>query len=818
MRRRRRRRTEVESIDEGSSAEVNDLDLKDEESDVGDDHPQHWLSKALAILPVIICFLGNGRNPWVLGLAAVSVGLLMVVFPMRNRLPYVLLMVVAAVLLPGLISLVPIPLPYRPEWREALVNDLNVPLADTLSPQPWVTVENWAWMAVLMVWFCWGVSYWQTSKDRGPVVRTLALGLSFLACVSLVLRAIGWEPVSWQWAGHKDIGPFANRNHFACLMAMNAVLCLTTAYDLVRRRKRSWVIYGLGIVPSFAVILLVGSRGGFILFFCGMLAWFFSASVRRRSMQRLAIGGAALLALTTGAVLFGQQLLKRFSTSDASVIERFANEGRLEVYSEAFNLVLQHPALGVGLGNFSAVFGMTNQLHEGFVRYLHPESDWLWFLCEAGWPATLAGLIGVIVLLAWSGPWRQGTRSGQRRERRLRLAALLAVMLAVGHGVVDVPNHNLPMAMIVTLLAGMAFYHQRLMASPGAVLTRCSQLAGVLSIIGGLAWWGTGLGLCNVMGQTALERHLTRAKELSFQGNAAAAWPEVNAAISAAPLNWQAWFMRGEIGLKLGRSHSEAMTDFVRYRYLEPNTADNCMVEASIWLRYEPSLAIPAWREALTRERTLELNRYLEILKATEFMPELRDSVRSLATNARLLLAFLGTAPSGPEFDSTLRDLLLTYPTLEGLNDNDKYLLFYHWRAKGNRQDMVAALLAHEEWLPNGWRFVAEELGAAGKAKEAFLLAKRFVVPKVNLTADNIVPIEQLDREFKFNPSDASRGFRLYMAHRDANHLDESLTTLQTMSAQPTVPNDVFFEMAKVYALKEDFVRAWEMTRSYLQR
>ena len=192
--------------------------------------------------------------------------------------------------------------------------------------------------------------------------------------------------------------------------------------------------------------------------------------------------------------------------------------------------------------------------------------------------------------------------------------------------------------------------------------------------------------------------------------------------------------------------------------------------------------------------------------------------MRGLASSARLLVAYLSYTPAGEEFDATLRELLQRYPTLEGLNNYERFLLFHQWRNKGDRESLSRALVSNDAWLADGWRYVAEDYGIAGKFREAFELAKRFVVPKVNLSSsEDRESIEQLDREFRFSPSDANRGIRLFIAQRDANRLDDALKTLELMAAQPSFPADVFFETAKIHALKGEYQKAWELTQKYLQ-
>lgn len=777
--------------------------------------PMTWTGRLITLLPILVCFLGNGRNPWVMGGVALAVGLLAIVAPARQRLPYSLLLLSAALLLLGLLPLLPLPMPYPPAWRLALVNDLQLPLPSTWSAQPLVTLENWSWLLIIILWFNWAASFWQRSCGRSQALRLLSYGLISLAIVSLILHAVKWEPSTWRYANHTDLGPFANRNHFGCLMAMSSVLCLACAYDLLRRRKRSWVLHGLGVLPCFAAVLIVGSRAGLALFGLGIVLWLSASALRKRSLQRLAVSGALLLALTTGAVLFGQKLLQRFS-NHGSLVESVVEEGRWPIHAAAFDLILQNPLLGIGLGNFAAVFGMTNQIGEGFVRFRHPESDWLWFMAEAGWPATLCLLGGILLLIPWIAPWQPAAKSAQRRDRRLRLSCGIALFLPLVHGIIDVPNHDLPMALLVALLAAMALHHEKLAKAPGVALPTLFRFLGLITAIAGGLWLSTGWATSHYMGQSALQMHLANAKTQSATGEAAKAWKSINIAVQAAPLNWEAWFVRAETGLKLGHSSTSVMQDFARSRYLEPNVALNCMVEAEHWLRRDPLMAVPAWREALQRESSLQVNRYREMLKAAEPFPELKLAVRDLASNAKLLLSYLGTV-TGPEFESALNELLLRFPALEGLNPGERYQLFHHWRHQGNRQSLTDALRTHDDWLPDGWIFLATELAAQGNFKPAFELAERFLTTSVNLPKETAGPIDQLQREFSLHPSDARRGFNLYVTQRQSRKYDDALQTLQTMARQPTAPKSIYYEMGVTYALKNDYEKAWEMMTRFLQ-
>ena len=773
------------------------------------------LSIFLAWFPLLLLALGNGRNPWVPALAAAVVGGLLVMNPPRNRLPYSFLFLAAAMALSPLLALLPLPAALQADWRQALVNDHGLNLPMTWSAQPWVTWENWCAMMVVLLWFAWGAGHWQTSGDRAPVMRQLALGLSLLAIVSLAFHFLGWQPQSWGVGTEKDIGPYANRNHFSCLMAMNAVLCIATAYDLLRRKNSLWVVFALGLVPSFAAVMVNTSLGGLLIFSAGITAWLAFATLRGKSLQKVAIAGSIVLVLTAGVLLFGQHLLGQMFDSDTSIIEKMTEGARPAVYRDTLALIAQNPVLGVGMGNFAAVFGMTNSMAEGYVRFRHPESDWLWFLAEVGWLATLVLLISLVLFVSWMGLWKASQGSTQRRERRARLAAGLAVLVSIGHGAVDVPNHTLSHALIVALLAGMALHHQPLSAAPGRLLVLPFRLGGILLIGAACLWGATGFGYMTPMGESIWRRDLAQSKAFLRQGEVKAAAEVIEHVIQATPLSWEAYFVRAETSLKLGLPSSQALADFARARALEPNVANYCMIEAQLWLRFDPMMAVPAWREALRREKSEDTTRYDQMLQAAQLHPELRPAVRDLATRARLMLGYLATT-QGLEFQDTLNALIGQFPQLEGMTSYQRQRLFYVWRERGNRTELVKALQANDEWLKDGWVVLADELAAQGQRKEAFEVAQRFVVTSMNLTTDPSVKLEQLEREFLFAPSDPQRGFRLYIAQREAKLLDAAVLTLTKMAAQPNAPKHVNFELGRVHALMENYDKAWDFTARYI--
>ena len=117
----------------------------------------------------------------------------------------------------------------------------------------------------------------------------------------------------------------------------------------------------------------------------------------------------------------------------------------LAIFHDAFQLIRASPWCGIGLGNFEPVFAMFRDASLTGSRTIHPESDWFWLWVEMGWPAVLL-VIGVVILVWRVFPLVEGT------NQCFRLAALMAVVLFVLHGVVDVCGHR-----IGTVFAGIFF-------------------------------------------------------------------------------------------------------------------------------------------------------------------------------------------------------------------------------------------------------------------------------------------------------------------------------------------------------------------------
>ena len=172
-----------------------------EESSGGASVPVSLVARIVAWLPLVIFFLGTGRNPWVLSFVALVVGVLVLLNPPQTKLPFLLLIVMVGIAVLTLIPLLPVAMPFPPSWRVSLSDDLGVQLAPTWSVQPFVTLENWLLMVVVMTWFAWLVSQDGITQQRTHILRVVASGVAWLAVVSFGI-------LLWR-AGIQPLGPAA---------------------------------------------------------------------------------------------------------------------------------------------------------------------------------------------------------------------------------------------------------------------------------------------------------------------------------------------------------------------------------------------------------------------------------------------------------------------------------------------------------------------------------------------------------------------------------------------------------------------------------
>jgi hypothetical protein len=165
----------------------------------------------------------------------------------------------------------------------------------------------------------------------------------------------------------------------------------------------------------------------------------------------------------------------------------------------------------------------------------------------------------------------------------------------------------------------------------------------------GLTWVFAAYRQAPLPGGIGADLAKRRAGAANVGRNANETIAEANRGLAWAPLDWQLYFLRG-LGHAGAKRNREALEDFRRARFLEPNSFEVPYQEGLAWITTHPMLAMTAWRESLRRAGDERPGLYSRMLSAAS---QLNPRVN------RMLEQFGGTQP----------DLVLMY--LERANRDD---------------------------------------------------------------------------------------------------------------------------------------------------
>jgi O-antigen ligase len=762
------------------------------------------------------------------GLAITGLGVLFLIAPASYRFPRAVLWTLLVAFGAPILAFLPASWTGTDiAWRDNLIENWDIPLKSLSTSLPWLTAEAWVDYAIGLCWLTWCATRGSTTDDRRTIMRILAVGIGLLAILT-IFDYHKWIHISWWRFGDdptNSFGPFANRNHTSSLMAIGSVLCAAAAYDSYRRKEHISFLFLALMVPFGIVLLSNTSRAGLALCFVGLTLWLWTASLRKGFIKKAALIGSLTLGGVSLLFLFGGKLLTRLTASAGSASPLSAIRFRSRLYQDAVAITSDAPWTGIGMGTFQDVYPQLASFHEPSCRFLHPESDWFWLMTEGGIVTFIAFLLLSGMLALMTGPWRAASNNdtASRQDRRIRNSLGIVALLAALHGLVDVPNHTPGYGLLTALALGLSLESKRLTDSA----TRMSKLIARFIAVGVLAFGviqiSTSLGNPVFPGISSAKILLQEATRLSQSEQDKEALEKLNPAASMRPLDWSIYFQRAQIHLRMSHPHSQAHLDFGRARALEPSYAWFCFVEGQIWLEWNPTFTIPAWREALRRNPGEEAYWFQMMMDLGAGYPNLIQGLGEIARTPALKLIFLSKVAlyekhSPDAFRAMLDRLRWENPGIESMDSVSRNFIFQVWHQRGDRGALVKELEANAAWRQDGWQILCNEYARDGKYEEAFKMAKRYELPPTSPSITGLMPVNQLEQNFLFNPTDARRGIDLYFGYKSRGEWTQALATLEKVAALPTAPNYLSYEMASIYAEKEDFRRAWELMLQYLSR
>jgi O-antigen ligase len=289
------------------------------------------------------------------------------------------------------------------------------------------------------------------------VVDAFLLGTTLMALYAIYQFFFTDQAITAEGV-HRALGVYGSPNNLALLLDRAAPILITVAIvpllipvggrtppnGQMRLRR---ILYGLALIPILGGLVLTFSRGALLL---GLPAAILFIGIVR--------GGRALWAAAGALVIGGVALLPLFGTDRfRSMLDTSAGTGffRLRLWQGAWNMLRDHPWLGVGLDNF---------LYQYRTRYILPDA---WQEPNLSHPhnivfdfGTRLGVGGIVVLLwlqiaFWRIAWRLYRRLPEGGARALTLGLMSSMVATLTHGLVDNAFFLVDLAFIFFMTLGI---------------------------------------------------------------------------------------------------------------------------------------------------------------------------------------------------------------------------------------------------------------------------------------------------------------------------------------------------------------------------
>lgn len=376
--------------------------------------------------------------------------------PDRSAVP-LLVLLAAAVAIP-LIQLIPLPpdlwagLPGRDVIREAGRVAGGAQPWRPISLVPGATINAASSLVVPVSVALLAIQLNSPEQYRLMVVMLILIAASALIGLLQATGAGFDNPLLNDSPGDVS-GLFANRNHFASLMAIGLVLAPVWA---VQSRSGGHVrpLVAFGLIILFVLIILAGgSRAGMVLGLVGLALGLLivrgeigrSLSFRPRWLRAALLGGLVMA--------IAMSVLISISADRAVSIERaldldVSRDARSQALPVILKMITAHFPVGTGFGTFDQAFRIYEpfqMLRRTYLNQAH--NDYAQIVLEGG----LAGAVLLVAALSWWGSasfraWRAA------EPRLLAKAGSVIIFLVLLSSAFDYPART-PMVMAVVVIA-----------------------------------------------------------------------------------------------------------------------------------------------------------------------------------------------------------------------------------------------------------------------------------------------------------------------------------------------------------------------------
>jgi len=762
----------------------------------------------LAALPLLAVALGGSTERWAQGALLLAIGMLAVVAPPRRLPGYWLPPLLAALWLWSWSGFLPAWLQGSTGWRQLLTR-LETPLAGTVSPQPWITLEAIVLLTAGIVWLLTAAPFVAERVARSRILRLYLAGAGLLAAAAVYawlsgtyLASNDWEPV---------FGFFDNRNQMANWMACTGVLAAGLILEPFRKGEHKSPLLPAGVmVLMLAGLLLVGSRAGIGLFFGGLLLLGLGWMVISRGQKRLpwlALGTSAVALMLAALFLFGGKVMERLATTSPHSLQ-----GRWQLQLAGLRQAADMPLTGAGLGNFGDVFTFYRERLVSESRAVHPESDWAWLAGELGWPGLLLamGATAAALWLCWP--------LDKRSQRVPRLAAAPASLAFLAHSFLDVSTHRLGTWLPAALLLAAAWHPRRLI--PALAWQREGiRLLGLGLVVAGAVWMAQHTGGFSAPGLVAYHRHLAASEATAHRHDWAATQAEAEAALAIRPLDWRTHLLHATALTAQGREQPATLA-FQRMRWLEQDSPFPLEAEALAWAAAgQTGRAAAAYNLYLQRSLITPENRFDGVSAALGRLPGGDKEILMLATTRPAFLArYLSVRKKRGQLDPAMR-LLESQPGLaDGISPVQQVRILDRLANAFGVERTLAWVRENPAWENAARWLQARQAAAAGRWEEAFAIGIKAIPEPIipNLPAPGGLSAGELETKLMLQPGDWLDSLQVIQAYRDEGKDRDALRVIEALQKKlPDPPVQLLYLKSRLLMRMGKAEEAWLHLEEY---
>ena len=754
----------------------------------------------------LLVILGRSDYVAALGFALILSGTALLIFPPSRGLGK--LGDLGALGLLACLLLAFVPQFYWPtaDWRLGAVDSFGLELPSSLSVQPWISFEAWLMALAGFAWL-YAALQW---KINLPGRRWLFFCLSIL--LSVIAGTVVWcNLVGVRYSGVEVAEAFSffpSSNQTANLLLLGGIVTFTYTMEGVRTRNPTPLV---GIIASALCLwglFLLNSPVCAFLYFLGNGLWLMISMCARSWPRPFKIGlPVAIIALSI--VLLTSDRVMNLISDFAKTDPQFNQGEHLKIFQDTTKLVFDAPLSGFGLGSFSSVFPQYREASNSYLPILHPQSDLLWLAAEGG---LLAIGFLTVFLIGFALRYRGMMEGG---GATFRLLALVAVIIFLLHGLVDVSGHRPGTVYFAILFAVLAL--------PGRDRPKISlpvafwRISGVILIAFGLVWLVAGAFNLPWHSSIRIARYQEQVQSHASAIDYMTARSVTNKWLALYPLDWRAYFQRAELILSNGGDQEAAATDFKRARFVEPILGVVSYEEGIAWLPINPGRVFSAWRETLFREMENMDSTFDRMLEQAASRDVREEMARLSEINPHFRTRYIISLKGGALISEISYELSKD-PSLSFFDRAQRSRIVENWLNNGDLSSANVFLAEYGESLNNNWwlrslsLYKQEDFRAASD-----LIRKSIDAPDLPEIQKDEVELARLLRGHGVNSNDTAKSTALIYMLVERGDYGRALPIIdRLLEGHKPAPNLYYWRGECLFRL-QDYDESWYAFEDYIE-